>query len=66
MYLISVEGYTNAGVPLLIIRKTGEIWQSIKNVHNGLGVTNMSDVILKEIYKWKYETENLTNEQVKN
>ena len=47
MYLISVEGYTNAGVPLLIIRKTGEIWQSIKNVHNGLGVTNMSDVILK-------------------
>ena len=38
MYLISAEGYKNAGVHLLIIKKTGEIWPSIKDVGNGLGV----------------------------
>ena len=32
--------------------------------HNGLGVKNMSDPILKEIYG-KYETKNLTKEQIK-
>ena len=26
MYLISTEGYKNAGIDLLIIKKTGEIW----------------------------------------
>ena len=40
---------------ILIIRKTGEIWASMKNVHNGLGVKNISDLILKEIYSI-YET----------
>ena len=47
MYLISAEGYTNARVDLLIIKKTGKIWVSMKNVHNGLGVKNMSDLIFK-------------------
>ena len=50
MYLISAEGYKNAGVHILRIIKTGEIWVSMKNVHNGLCVKNMSDLILKEIY----------------
>ena len=50
MYLISAEGYKNAGVHILIIKTTGEIWVSMKNVHNGLGVKNMSDLILKEIH----------------
>ena len=50
MYLISVEGYKNAGAHILIIKKTDEIWVSIKNVYNGLGAKNMSDLILKEIY----------------
>ena len=36
MYLISAEGYKNAGVHILIIRKTGEILVSMKNVNNGL------------------------------
>ena len=35
MYLISSEGDKNAGVHILIIIKTGEIWVSMKNVHNG-------------------------------
>ena len=57
MYLISVEGYKNAGVHILIIRKTGKIWVSIKNVHNVLGIKNMSDLVLKEIYGI-YKTKN--------
>ena len=35
----------------------------MKNVHDGLGVKNMSDLILKEIYD-RYVTENITNEQI--
>ena len=36
----------------------------MKNLHNGLGVQNMSDLILKEIYGI-YKTKNLTKEQIK-
>ena len=50
MYLISAERYKNTGVHILIIRKTGKIWVSIKNVHNVLGIKNMSDLVLKGIY----------------
>ena len=50
MYLTSAEWYKNAEVNLLIIRKSNEIWVSMKNVHDGLGVKNMSDLVLKEIY----------------
>ena len=64
MYLISAEGYTNAGFDLLIIKKTGEIWVSMKNIHNGFGVKNMYDLILKEIYAI-YKTKNLTKEQIR-
>ena len=37
----------------------------MKNVHDGLGVKNMSDFVLKEIYS-RCETKGLTNEQIKN
>ena len=50
MSLISAEGYKNAGVFYLTIRKTGELWVSIKDVGDGLGVKNISDLVLKEIY----------------
>ena len=43
MYLISAEGYKNAGVHFLRVRETGQIWQSTKNVHKGFGVKNMSN-----------------------
>ena len=49
MSLISAEGYKNAGVFYLTIRKTGELWVSIKDVGDGLGVKNISDLVLKEI-----------------
>ena len=34
----------------------------MKDVHQGLGFKNMSDLILKEIYE-VYETKNLTKKQ---
>ena len=48
---MSDEGYKNAGVHLKKNKKkTDEIWPSIKDVGNGLGVKNISDLVLKEIY----------------
>ena len=64
MYLISTEGYKNAGVDLLIIKRTGKIWTKMKDIQDGLGVQNISDLILKEIYGI-YQTKNITKEQVK-
>ena len=59
MYLISAERYKNDGVHFLRARKIGEIWSSMKDVHKGLAVKNMSDLILKEIYSI-YETNSKT------
>ena len=50
MNLISAEGYKNAKVHFLKIRKTGEIWVSMKDVGDGLGVKNITDLVSKEIY----------------
>ena len=47
VYLISAEGYKNAEVDFSKIRKTDKIWVSMKNVHDGLGGKNMSDLDLK-------------------
>ena len=49
---------------MLIIKKTGEIWPSMKDVHDGLGVKNMSDLILKQIYGI-YETKIPTRKQIR-
>ena len=50
MYLILAKGYENPGVRLLIVKKTGEIWASMKNAENNLGVQNISDLVLKQTY----------------
>ena len=63
MYLISAERYENANVKTLP-EKNGHIWVRMKYVQNGLGVTNMSDLILKELYGI-YKTKNPTKEEVK-
>ena len=65
MYLISAEGYKNANVYCLKIRKTGEIWVSMKNVGSRMGVKNIYDLVLKEIYGI-YEKKELTKEEIKN
>ena len=64
MYLISTEGCKNADVHILIIKKTGEIWPSMKGAGSGMGIKNISDLVLKEIYDI-CETKNATKEQIK-
>ena len=63
MYLISVEGYKNGNVNFLTIKTTSEIWVSMKDVGSGIGVKNMSDLVLKEIYGI-CKTKNSLKEQV--
>ena len=50
MYLISDEGYKNTQFDSLSITTTSEIWVSMKDVGKGMGVKNISDLNLKEIY----------------
>ena len=54
MFLLLSEVYKNAKVYFLRVKTTGEIWVSMKDLHNGLGVKNMSNLVLKETYG-KYE-----------
>ena len=63
MYLIPAEGYVNAGVHFLRVQKTGEIWRTTEGVGRGMGVKNISDLVLKEIYGI-CETKNLKKEQI--
>ena len=49
MDLISIEGYENAKV-ICLKNKSGDLWVTMKDVGNGVGVKNMSDLVLKEIY----------------
>ena len=49
MYLILPEGYKNAEVDTKIVRKTGEIWVSMKDDGSGMVVKNISDLVLKEL-----------------
>ena len=63
MYLISAEGYQNANVAFLTIKTTSEIWVSRKDVGNGIGVKNISDLVLKEKYGI-CETKNPSKEHV--
>ena len=51
MCLISAEAYRNANVGFLTIKATGreEIWVSMKDVGSGIGVKNISHLVLKEI-----------------
>ena len=64
MYLISAEGYKNAKVDIKIVREMYEIWVSMKDIGNGIGVKNISDLVLKEIYG-VCETKIPTKEQIR-
>ena len=63
MHLISVEGYKNANVEFLTVKPTSEIWVSMKDVGSSMGVKNISDLVLKEIYGI-CETKNPAKEKV--
>ena len=47
MDLISAKAYENAKVHTIQVKK--DLWVSIKDVGNGLGVKNISDLVLKEV-----------------
>ena len=47
----------------MTIKTTSEIWVSMKDVGSGIGVKNISDLVLKEIYG-VCETKNPLKEQV--
>ena len=66
MYLISAEGYNNANVGFLAIKKTSEkVWVNMKDVGSDMGVQNISDLVLKEIYGI-CETKNPTKNKLMN
>ena len=66
MYLISAEGYKNTKVDFLAIAiATSEIWVNMKDVGSGMGVKNISDLVLKEIYGI-CETKNPTKNKLMN
>ena len=48
MSLISAKVYENAKVPTIQVKD--DLWVSMKDVGNDLGVKNISDLVLKEIY----------------
>ena len=49
MDLISAKAYENAKVHFIQVKN--DLWVSIKDVGNGLGVKNISDLVLTEIQK---------------
>ena len=61
MDLISAKAYENAKVHIIQVKN--DLWVSIKDVGNGLGVKNISDLVLKEI-QGHYEKK-LTKEETK-
>ena len=64
MYLISAEGYKNSIVHILKVRKTNEIWVSMKDVGSGMGIKNIfDDLVLKEIHG-TCKAKNLTKEKI--
>ena len=65
MYLILAEGYKNTKNEFLTIKTTGEIWVSVKDVASDVGVKNISDLVLKEIYGI-CETKNPTKNKLMN
>ena len=63
MYLIWAEGYKNAEVDVKMIRKTREIWSSMKDVRSGMGVKIISYLDLKEL-RGVLKTKNPTKEHI--
>ena len=63
MHLISAEEYKSVNVEFLTIKPTNEIWVSMKDVRSGMGLKNISNLVLKKIYGI-CETKNPSKEQV--
>ena len=50
MHLISADQYKDANAEFLTIKATSEISVSMKDVGSGIGIKNLSNLVLKEIY----------------
>ena len=61
---ISVKNYTDAKVCTMKIGNKKLLWVKMNDVQNVLGVTDMSDIVRKEILGI-FETKNRTKDQVK-
>ena len=61
---ISVKNYTDAKVCTMKIGNKKLLWVKMNDVQNVLGVTDMSDIVRKEILGI-FETKNRTRDQVK-
>ena len=61
---ISVKNYTVAKVCTMKIGNKKLLWVKMNDVQNVLGVTDMSDIVRKEILGI-FETKNRTKDQVK-
>ena len=55
MSVISAKAYENAKVHTIQVKNN--LWVSMKDVGNGLGVKNIFDLVLKEVYG-AYEKKN--------
>ena len=62
MDLISAKSYENAKVHTIQVKN--DLWISMKDVGNGLGVKNISDLVLEEKYG-AYEKKKVTKEEIK-
>ena len=63
MNLIPIEGRENANV-ICLKNNNGDLWVIMKDIKDGLGVKNISDLVLKETYG-VYEKKSLTKEEIK-
>ena len=63
MYLISAEWYKNGEAQFLRVRKTDEIWTSMKDAGNGMGVKDICDLVSKEMHGM-LKTKSPTKEQI--
>ena len=61
---ISVKNYTDTKVCTMKIGNKKLLWVKMNDVQNVLGVTDMSDIVRKEILGI-FETKNRTKDQVK-
>ena len=61
---IGVKNYTDAKVCTMKIGNKKLLWVKMNDVQNVLGVTDMSDIVRKEILGI-FETKNRTKDQVK-
>ena len=47
--ILTIENFLNAGVKTVRIINKNYIWVKMKDVGDGLGLKNMSDMVIKEI-----------------